>query len=110
MHSLLLRDFYPRPLRGGRPHRHILSGDTSNISIHALCEEGDSETIKPTLCYLIFLSTPSARRATWAQQSTGCTERYFYPRPLRGGRRGLAFRRFWGVENFYPRPLRGGRL
>ena len=41
-----------------------LQVDACKISIHALREEGD-----------------------WAQQSTGCTEQYFYPRPPRGGRR-----------------------
>ena len=39
-----LEDFYPRPLRGGRPQRLQLPVDTMGISIHALCEEGD---VKP---------------------------------------------------------------
>ena len=34
-------DFYPRPLRGGRPHIHIPALFRPMISIHALCEEGD---------------------------------------------------------------------
>ena len=127
------QDFYPRPLRGGRPHRrrpepavqghfyprplrggrlvddrvdpltgeisiHALceegDGDTLNneeaqgISIHALCEEGDDRrpqrrhrdpisihalceegdvSYKYAKIYDVweFLSTPSARRATW---------------------------------------------
>ena len=56
----------------------------------------------------IFLSTPSARRATAASPRTTSPRSYFYPRPLRGGRR----RRWSGRapwSDFYPRPLRGGR-
>ena len=34
-------NFYPRPLRGGRPHIHIPALFRPMISIHALCEEGD---------------------------------------------------------------------
>ena len=34
------------------------------ISIHALCEEGDRFIIASTVSLSIFLSTPSARRAT----------------------------------------------
>ena len=34
------------------------------ISIHALCEEGDSAMLKSAALWTIFLSTPSARRAT----------------------------------------------
>ena len=55
------------------------------ISIHALCEEGDS--------------TP-ARRRSWLI--------YFYPRPLRGGRPSPS-RLTPSSCYFYPRPLRGGR-
>ena len=81
-----LFDFYPRPPRGGR---HDYEGDQLQvkiISIHALREEGDTRgTLKScTSCYFyprpprggrqdsklacteltVFLSTPSARRAT----------------------------------------------
>ena len=60
----LLLDFYPRPLRGGRPtYKHVRTAATI-ISIHALCEEGDC---------------PS-----WAAVRV---PKNFYPRPLRGGRR-----------------------
>ena len=57
----------------------------SEISIHALREEGDSSTIS---------SNPLLIN--------------FYPRPPRGGRHSkeLTSARFW---NFYPRPPRGGR-
>ena len=57
------RNFYPRPLRGGRPQ--------------AIAEDdGEWE----------FLSTPSARRATETWQTLSRRLWNFYPRPLRGGR------------------------
>ena len=34
-------DFYPRPLRGGRPDVPAVCPSIFTISIHALCEEGD---------------------------------------------------------------------
>ena len=55
-----------------------------------------------------FLSTPSARRATNASINKVLAGFNFYPRPLRGGRRGTSA----SAESrcyFYPRPLRGGR-
>ena len=35
-------DFYPRPPRGGRPGTAIIPADKTDISIHALREEGDN--------------------------------------------------------------------
>ena len=79
----------------------------------------------------VFLSTPSARRATPAVARMGRMGQYFYPRPLRGGRHtGGEFtysnQKFLSTPSarratclsliilyhtfyFYPRPLRGGR-
>ena len=79
-------NFYPRPLRGGRPveaikdvfelvisiHALCEEGDCmflqvrfqSAISIHALCEEGDHGPVSFSPINRLFLSTPSARRAT----------------------------------------------
>ena len=56
------------------------------ISIHALREEGDGFQRRYGAVVVLFLSTPSARRAT---------EMPIYSIP--------------GIENFYPRPPRGGR-
>ena len=78
--------FYPRPPRGGRLpsdrlqtwentisiHALREEGDGQSagvalavkISIHALREEGDHKTPELTIQGIIFLSTPSARRAT----------------------------------------------
>ena len=80
------KDFYPRPPRGGRPFPHGTKLPASQISIHALREEGDLLHGVHLLCGVyfyprpprggrlingfqmaqvqLFLSTPSARRAT----------------------------------------------
>ena len=102
-----VQNFYPRPPRGGRRHH----------------EHGRQHTDR-------FLSTPSARRATfrfmqsrtswpisihalreegdvwvmWSSQQ----QSDFYPRPPRGGRQNLS-RNGTGQGDFYPRPPRGGR-
>ena len=58
------RYFYPRPPRGGRRKRY---GDLQvgrQISIHALREEGDLRGRFRGQRLNVFLSTPSARRAT----------------------------------------------
>ena len=102
-------DFYPRPPRGGR---HGRAGGVLLLDL--------------------FLSTPSARRATCSTGGRNTPSKHFYPRPPRGGRQfydeeecleheflstpsarratrslALAFR---SPRNFYPRPPRGGRL
>ena len=100
--------FYPRPPRGGRPRERKGISLRRTISIHALREEGDVDG-KPTKYYpAIFLSTPSARRATQPdkkerlvvnisihalreegdpQHAAAIVNKvYFYPRPPRGGR------------------------
>ena len=134
MHRLLhsaSRHFYPRPPRGGRPCSSKPALCFFHISIHALREEGDSQrqalqllsgyfyprpprggrppTLKITSPPTVFLSTPSARRATVLAAAHKQTElisihalreegdmysaraprtsRHFYPRPPRGGRR-----------------------
>ena len=146
-------NFYPRPPRGGRLklvirplggvgisiHALREEGDGSrraagfvvSISIHALREEGDADAKTAGVPVFIFLSTPSARRATAMEREKLAAPLisihalreegdevhiaaphgilYFYPRPPRGGRHFrldcLAFDR----PDFYPRPPRGGR-
>ena len=56
------------------------------ISIHALREEGDMQARRECYVCRIFLSTPSARRATPTASRWTTTPSYFYPRPPRGGR------------------------
>ena len=64
---------------------------SQNISIHALREEGDLVTKANELAVAIFLSTPSARRATEVKVGAKVIENDFYPRPPRGGRHGCGF-------------------
>ena len=104
---------------------------TSSISIHALREEGDQKPDQADGEAKIFLSTPSARRATWQRNEPRRSTTDFYPRPPRGGRRPYFFGavgmtwisihalreegdedRFYPGRldyDFYPRPPRGGR-
>ena len=84
--SLSIRHFYPRPPRGGRRCPQKYQHQNNPISIHALREEGDASLLtaaltlddfyprpprggrlhcfSPLFLHLLFLSTPSARRAT----------------------------------------------
>ena len=57
-----------------------------SISIHALREEGDDHGFEIQPEAAIFLSTPSARRATIQAALLLCADEDFYPRPPRGGR------------------------
>ena len=57
-----------------------------SISIHALREEGDSEIFPVFVKTVLFLSTPSARRATRCKHWDAASLADFYPRPPRGGR------------------------
>ena len=63
-------DFYPRPPRGGRRLKHSCPVQLFQISIHALREEGDSRIIYTESRNALFLSTPSARRATSSMPSS----------------------------------------
>ena len=136
----------------GDPENVVIS-KMPEISIHALCEEGDGAGLLLSTCKQLFLSTPSARRATFFCYSYDCACQFlstpsarratrvgtdvanlfrnFYPRPLRGGRRGKFEQSNLDTDisihalceegdpktakinansnDFYPRPLRGGR-
>mgnify|MGYP000393946118 CR=1 FL=1 len=78
--------FYPRPPRGGR------HGDDKDDHSHVIFLSTPSArraTRRPVLCtvrYGGFLSTPSARRATTMFASSMPSILNFYPRPPRGGR------------------------
>ena len=152
--SLMGAYFYPRPPRGGRqscPHSrlqrlgisiHALreEGDLHPgdvdwppvISIHALREEGDISSSAVFSAMGVFLSTPSARRATATATSLGysveisihalreegdCTAQMIDPELVQflstpSARRATSSpaSSALGLRNFYPRPPRGGRL
>ena len=42
----VVRDFYPRPPRGGRPASRAVTAQHIEISIHALREEGDTKSVR----------------------------------------------------------------
>ena len=84
-------------------------GRDGPISIHALREEGDGPLRPVAEKYGLFLSTPSARRATRAVSPYCRQTRNFYPRPPRGGRRCTIRSGYFVKSYFYPRPPRGGR-
>ena len=124
-------DFYPRPPRGGRRSAGRPDKYGRAISIHALREEGDLLRAKDLIADQIFLSTPSARRATCSRRSadpqwhisihalreegdvelppTTLVMRIFLSTP--SARRATPSRaiRPTRASNFYPRPPRGGR-
>ena len=78
------------------------------ISIHALREEGDLERANHIRRINLFLSTPSARRATFPH--TGVRRRFLISiHALReeGDRMTSGWQHT--AANFYPRPPRGGR-
>ena len=86
-----------------------LPTNIGNISIHALREEGDLTPLLFLLVFFfLFLSTPSARRATalprlsaeWIQISIHALREE--------GDQNIRMS-LWGGFNFYPRPPRGGR-
>ena len=111
--------FYPRPPRGGRRWEVPAQGIWAFISIHALREEGDISCMGVSPKCSVFLSTPSARRATQRRQrlylgrtisihalreegdikKQHCKEvtTYFYPRPPRGGRLTCDKNDFWAT-------------
>ena len=124
-------DFYPRPPRGGRLVYHFQHPRLVLISIHALREEGDPHTRHDTHTRTLFLSTPSARRATaliYPQGGFGPFLSTPSARRATAGRHGSSATVAISIHalreegdppssksgrpsaNFYPRPPRGGRL
>ena len=78
--------FYPRPLRGGRLETYVLISRKLLFLSTPSARRATREIKRGTYTY-IFLSTPSARRATRRPCGPWWPWANFYPRPLRGGRR-----------------------
>ena len=80
----------------------------SYISIHALREEGDCYTPFSLAPVQLFLSTPSARRATLCEAASDCKKEFLStPSARRATCEGI--QQGNARVNFYPRPPRGGR-
>ena len=80
------RNFYPRPPRGGRHDLRAGQGPRSEISIHALREEGDGS--QPDALTVQTISIHALREeGDRIRHGPAGREVYFYPRPPRGGRR-----------------------
>ena len=106
---LPLHYFYPRPPRGGRQLLWISCRCFQRISIHALREEGDLWKSLLLRSRSVFLSTPSARRAT-LHPCGQLVLLFISIHALREeGDGGNAYFNS-SCSNFYPRPPRGGRL
>ena len=146
------QDFYPRPPRGGRPQAPALQCAAASISIPALREEGDVQMlvigfrrvdfyprpprggrrifVSAVPIALLFLSPPSARRATKAARVLQAERRISIPALREEGdlpifpenpvrrisipalrEEGDTFPGWCSSPpgNFYPRPPRGGR-
>ena len=123
--------FYPRPPRGGRPCTHLFRNSPHHFYPRPP-RGGRPEVIDMEEMLLsLFLSTPSARRATTSKVNRSVNHEHFYPRPPRGGRLQVGHDGefvidisihalceegdpptapiIWPKRYFYPRPLRGGR-
>ena len=105
---LVLCHFYPRPPRGGRLRLLSSSWIWPAISIHALREEGDGSLSFGRDQEKLFLSTPSARRATPAAITLAQFIIISIHALREEGDNSRSVRRDI-VCNFYPRPPRGGR-
>ena len=129
--SRATRDFYPRPPRGGRPrmrgggiqswiflstpsarratHSAAVNSSTTDISIHALREEGDRASDAERMENADFYPRPPRGGRPGTPKRTARLKIHFYPRPPRGGRPFRISNHKFYVHNFYPRPPRGGR-
>ena len=74
-------NFYPRPPRGGRPDFCQFITCIVTISIHALREEGDEDSKLACTELTVFLSTPSARRATLSRMAQNLQQVKFLSTP-----------------------------
>ena len=79
-------DFYPRPPRGGRPELQCCCTKRRIFLSTPSARRATSFTLAPPSSSK-FLSTPSARRATSTTSPRPGPGLNFYPRPPRGGRR-----------------------
>ena len=101
-------NFYPRPPRGGRRNAGLVSMIVPVFLSPPSARRATTPFGASSDGLFQFLSTPSVRRATVPKFSRLFWICYFYPRPPRGGRPKNPFRNNKSTH-FCPRPPRGGR-
>ena len=104
----ILSNFYPRPPRGGRPE----SGYTlTEVSVFLSTPSARRATCPPRPYFRRTDISIHALREEGDRPRAGCSSsgRNFYPRPPRGGRRFTRCATTMSLSYFYPRPPRGGR-
>ena len=102
-------DFYPRPPRGGRPCEPSWHANSRTLFLSTPSARRATKSMHRARQKIIFLSTPSARRATPAQNSLRVQKAGFLSTP--SARRATLPHScgFFVSIYFYPRPPRGGR-
>ena len=103
------RDFYPRPPRGGRRRRRPNGAPKSNFYPRPP-RGGRLVPLDVQPVHLLFLSTPSARRATPLQAGPVPSPDGISIHALREEGDAQSCFAASSCSNFYPRPPRGGRL
>ena len=78
--------FYPRPPRGGRRDTGAIDGVWDLFLSTPSARRATNGANNGVFALNLFLSTPSARRATRKPDCSMGDIPYFYPRPPRGGR------------------------
>ena len=79
-------NFYPRPPRGGRLAQYA-DDLADELNFYPRPPRGGRQAkFEKRIETMTFLSTPSARRATWQVPLCAGMPHHFYPRPPRGGR------------------------
>ena len=103
------KNFYPRPPRGGRPPSSTAQADTSGLFLSTpSARRATVVVVIVGSVEMLFLSTPSARRAT----KTLPRHRRIWPflsTPSARRATGTAIMTGQTKSDFYPRPPRGGR-
>ena len=85
-----------------------LPEEWTDISIHALREEGDGRLAHPAQGNHRISIHALREEGDLAGADLPPPNQNFYPRPPRGGRHNAEVRQ-WQLFYFYPRPPRGGR-
>ena len=100
-------NFYPRPPRGGRPPPSLADSQPDEFLSTPSARRATFCVSSLPVCWS-FLSTPSARRATeWADKMGIAKQFLSTPSARRATKRRAC--RACKTTNFYPRPPRGGR-